>query len=124
MRAARWAVQRGVPALSVCVRVLAGRALLQAMGEHIPKLKSRADGKVCCEKWGMSCALPCLSCQPASSQVKGPNTPGIPLPGYPETLLPVAIAPNAVPPEAGGSGAMVAGSSGGGGSSKKKKGGK
>jgi len=75
------------------------RQLLQAMGEIIPKLKSRADGKV-----------------------KGPETPGIPLPGYPETLLPV---PNANPAGAEGGAMGAAGSGSGGadsGSSKKKKG--
>jgi hypothetical protein len=67
------------------------RQLLKAMGELIPKLKSRADGKV-----------------------KGPETPGIPLPGYPYTLLPI---PQGPPPAAIAASAS-AGASGG--SSKKK----
>jgi len=67
------------------------RQLLQQMGLIIPKLKSRAEGK---------------------TKVPG-SVPGLPFPGYPETLLPVAA-----PPPADG---VVAGSSGGGGSSKKKK---
>ena len=67
------------------------RQLLKAMGDLIPKLKSRADGKV-----------------------KGPETPGIPLPGYPYTLLP---SPQGPPPAAIAGGAS-AGASGG--SSKKK----
>ena len=72
------------------------RQLLQAMGELIPKLKSRADGKV-----------------------KGPETPGLPLPGYPHTLLPI---PNAGPGPMGAMGGAGAGAAGGagGGSSKKK----
>ena len=81
---------RCVPACRAC----AGRQLLQKMGELIPNLKSRADGKV-----------------------HGPGTPGLPLPGYPETLLPVANAAPADPVAMGGG----PGASGGGSSKKKGK---
>ena len=66
------------------------RRLLEEMGKHIPKLKSRVEGK---------CPTP--------------GTPGIPFPGYPETLMPIAIA-------APGDAAGAAAASSGGGSSKKK----
>ena len=69
----------------------AGKQLLQQMGKLIPKLKSRVEGK-----------------KPVPGAV-----PGLPFPGYPETLLPVAL-----PPPVDGA---VASGSGGGGSSKKKK---
>ena len=72
------------------------RQLLIALGAAIPSLKSRAEGKV-----------------------KGPGTPGLPLPGYPETLMPVLGVNAGPPPDAIGAGS----SSSGGGSSKKKKGG-
>ena len=67
------------------------RMLLVEMGKLIPSLKSRAE------------------------TIKKPGTPGIPFPGYPETLMPVAI----TQPLEGGPGTAAA-SSAGGGSSKKK----
>jgi len=73
------------------------RALLQAVCEHIPKLKSRADGKA-----------------------KGPSTVGLPLPGYPDTLLPVTVGPGGQPAGYGAIGGN-GNPSAGGGSSKKKK---
>ena len=77
--------------LSVPLHVAcAGRQLLQKIGEVIPTLKSRSEGKI-----------------------DKPGTPGIALPGYPETLMPVAAA--SVPQM------MPGGSPGGGGGSSKKK---
>jgi signal recognition particle subunit SEC65 len=68
--------------------------MLRKMGELIPKLKCRADGP------------------------KKPGTPGIPFPGYPETLMPVQISAPMVEGMPGAVGATAA--AGGGGSSKKK----
>lgn len=70
------------------------RQLLYALGEAIPGLKSRADGKV-----------------------KGPETPGIPLPGYPQTLLPI---PSACAGPMGSMGAVAGAGTASAGSSKKK----
>lgn len=70
------------------------RQLLQKVAELIPELKSRREGKI----------------------AKPGNPAGVPLPGYPETLMPIAAAnaPNL----------QVPGTSSGGGSSKKKNKGK
>mmetsp|Transcript_31031 Transcript_31031/g.62159 ORF Transcript_31031/g.62159 Transcript_31031/m.62159 type:complete len:177 (-) Transcript_31031:223-753(-) len=72
------------------------RQLLQQMGSLIPKLKSRQEGK---------------------PKVPG-SIPGMPFPGYPETLLPVA---GPLPADGAAAAAAASGGSGGG-SSKKKKG--
>lgn len=70
------------------------------IGELIPNLKSRKEGKV----------------------IK-PGVPGVALPGYAETLMPIPQ-PNAVPGAPGGAapGGAPGASSSGSGSSKKKKG--
>ena len=79
---------------------LAGRQLLEKIGETIPQLKSRRDGKVA-----------------------KPGVPGLALPGYPETLMPIAA--SAVPGMAEAApGGSSSGGGGGGGSSKKKNKGK
>ena len=70
------------------------RQLLQKMGELIPNLKSRKEGKA-----------------------PKPGVPGMALPGYPETLMPIKA--DELPPQLASSGA--AGAGGGGGSNKKGK---
>ena len=73
------------------------RDLLRRIGELIPNLKSRKEGKIA-----------------------KPGVPGIALPGYAETLMPIAqVAPGAAAEVAAGGAAAASGS---GGSSKKKKG--
>ena len=80
--------------------VASRRELLIKLGELIPNLKSRKEGKV----------------------VK-PGTPGVALPGYAETLMPVAVPQGAAPGMLPGQPAGASSGSGaGGGSSKKKKG--
>jgi signal recognition particle subunit SRP19 len=65
------------------------QALLRKMGELIPKLKSRTEGKA-----------------------PKPGTPGVPFPGYPETLMPIYQDPAQA--------ALAMQGAAGGGSSKKK----
>ena len=65
------------------------RDVLRKMGELIPKLKSRTEGKA-----------------------PKPGTPGVPFPGYPETLMPIYQDPAQA--------ALAMQGAAGGGSSKKK----
>jgi hypothetical protein len=73
----------------------AGKELLLRISELIPNLKSRKEGKAA-----------------------KPGVPGIALPGYPETLMPIAASAAPQLPGMPGGGASASG----GGSSKKKKG--
>ena len=76
----------------------AGRELLVKIGELIPNLKSRKEGKTA-----------------------KPGVPGVALPGYAETLMPIPQ-PNAAPGAPGAAPGAPGASGSGSGSSKKKKG--